>query len=450
MKNLKKKGFTIVELVIVIAVIAVLAAVLIPTFIHLTKKANESNDIQAVRNMNVYITSANISGEIKTPFDVFKIFEESGYEVENYKPLYQGRSFFYDVEKKCIVYVDDETDKILFPKEYEGESQGTNTWISIYDSVPVSSADKPEVYTKTNDKITATVTDGKEYAYVINEYNESADGTSLEIKVSGEMDLRGANISIEKTKGTVTITGENNAIIKNISSDKHFLVSSNNSSLKPAHYGAAALVVEAHHKIIIKDVIFDNLNINTPNVGNVGLLCGATRGENGCLEINNVTIQNSTVIGGRSVAALVGATPGGAGTIAVHLTGNLTLNNVKILTTQGRSALLVTTNSEKAFKIENNATINISSSTCRVYEDSRFDQTIVNEPTYNGQAATNPIVNLDGTTTGICYVHAIKNIEGDNEYSFYAHKDDVLVLQYGANAKRTAYMTVEELYANYK
>ena len=33
MKNLKKKGFTIVELVIVIAVIAVLAAVLIPTFV---------------------------------------------------------------------------------------------------------------------------------------------------------------------------------------------------------------------------------------------------------------------------------------------------------------------------------------------------------------------------------------------------------------------------------
>ncbi|MGM9683101.1 MAG: type IV pilin protein, partial [Eubacteriales bacterium] len=32
MKNTKKKGFTIVELVIVIAVIAILAAVLIPTF----------------------------------------------------------------------------------------------------------------------------------------------------------------------------------------------------------------------------------------------------------------------------------------------------------------------------------------------------------------------------------------------------------------------------------
>ena len=53
--KLKRKGFTIVELVIVIAVIAVLAAVLIPTFSNLIKKANESVDIQLVRNMNVIL-----------------------------------------------------------------------------------------------------------------------------------------------------------------------------------------------------------------------------------------------------------------------------------------------------------------------------------------------------------------------------------------------------------
>ena len=42
MKKLNKKGFTIVELVIVIAVIAILAAVLIPTFSGIIKKANQS------------------------------------------------------------------------------------------------------------------------------------------------------------------------------------------------------------------------------------------------------------------------------------------------------------------------------------------------------------------------------------------------------------------------
>lgn len=42
MKKMNKKGFTIVELTIVIAVIAILAAVLIPTFSSVVKKANES------------------------------------------------------------------------------------------------------------------------------------------------------------------------------------------------------------------------------------------------------------------------------------------------------------------------------------------------------------------------------------------------------------------------
>ena len=46
MKRMNKKGFTIVELVIVIAVIAILAAVLIPTFSGVITKAQESAAIQ--------------------------------------------------------------------------------------------------------------------------------------------------------------------------------------------------------------------------------------------------------------------------------------------------------------------------------------------------------------------------------------------------------------------
>ena len=47
--KLNKKGFTIVELVIVIAVIAILAAVLIPTFSNVISKANESSVQQAAK-----------------------------------------------------------------------------------------------------------------------------------------------------------------------------------------------------------------------------------------------------------------------------------------------------------------------------------------------------------------------------------------------------------------
>ena len=50
MKKLNKKGFTIVELVIVIAVIAILAGVLIPTFATVVDKANKSKAMQEAKN----------------------------------------------------------------------------------------------------------------------------------------------------------------------------------------------------------------------------------------------------------------------------------------------------------------------------------------------------------------------------------------------------------------
>ena len=46
MKRNNKKGFTIVELVIVIAVIAILSAVLIPTFGNIIENANQSAAVQ--------------------------------------------------------------------------------------------------------------------------------------------------------------------------------------------------------------------------------------------------------------------------------------------------------------------------------------------------------------------------------------------------------------------
>ena len=56
-KTNTKKGFTIIELVIVIAVIGILAAVLIPTFSGVIEKANESAAMQAARNeYEVYLS----------------------------------------------------------------------------------------------------------------------------------------------------------------------------------------------------------------------------------------------------------------------------------------------------------------------------------------------------------------------------------------------------------
>ena len=50
MKKLNKKGFTIVELSIVIAVVAILSAVLIPTFSSIVNKAKDSSAVQEAKN----------------------------------------------------------------------------------------------------------------------------------------------------------------------------------------------------------------------------------------------------------------------------------------------------------------------------------------------------------------------------------------------------------------
>lgn len=51
MRKNNRKGFTIVELVIVIAVIAILAAVLIPTFASVSQNAKKSAALQEARNL---------------------------------------------------------------------------------------------------------------------------------------------------------------------------------------------------------------------------------------------------------------------------------------------------------------------------------------------------------------------------------------------------------------
>ena len=62
MRRNNKKGFTIVELVIVIAVIAILAGVLIPTFANVVSNAKESAALQEAKNMySEYVGTFNYS-----------------------------------------------------------------------------------------------------------------------------------------------------------------------------------------------------------------------------------------------------------------------------------------------------------------------------------------------------------------------------------------------------
>ena len=114
-KQNKKRGFTIVELTIVVSVIAILSAVLIPTFAGIIKRSKISSDEQAVRNMNTVI--ATIVEDDIDYNDIADALDEAGYNVLNkndaWNPLYKDFSAYWLKDKNAIVLVED--DKIVYP-----------------------------------------------------------------------------------------------------------------------------------------------------------------------------------------------------------------------------------------------------------------------------------------------------------------------------------------------
>ena len=105
MKRSTKKGFTIVELVIVIAIIAILAAVLIPTFASLIQKANVSKDTQLVRNLNTALVADN--AEHKTMQSALDAAAAFGYDVGKINASAMGNEILWDSENDVFCYLKD-------------------------------------------------------------------------------------------------------------------------------------------------------------------------------------------------------------------------------------------------------------------------------------------------------------------------------------------------------
>ena len=133
-----KKGFTIIELVIVIAVIGILAAVLIPTFVNLTNKANEAADNALVNNLNKALKMEEQEpGHQKAPTleGAIKDLEDQGYLLEN----------LASKSGKDLLWSQSENQFLL---NTEGKS-GKDYW-KIVDAVPAKADQKYSYYAGKN------------------------------------------------------------------------------------------------------------------------------------------------------------------------------------------------------------------------------------------------------------------------------------------------------------
>ena len=66
MKKLNKKGFTLAELLIVVAIIAVLVAIAIPVFSGQLEKAREATDAANIRAEYAELMTSVVTGDYKT------------------------------------------------------------------------------------------------------------------------------------------------------------------------------------------------------------------------------------------------------------------------------------------------------------------------------------------------------------------------------------------------
>ncbi len=376
MKRSTKKGFTIVELVIVIAIIAILAAVLIPTFASLIQKANTSADIQACREMNTFLAVNEVTGN-KDITDVYAALKAGGMTAKDYRPLVSDRYFFWDSKLNRVLYTDKDN-KVLYPDEYKDvtsksdDTTNGNQWFSLSGKIDTSKAkfQTPANAPQDNDtyeaKSAADLVKIAEYfmQYTTNELNDK----NITINITADMNLNGADVCfVDKNNSgnapKVTINGNNHTITGLYISDNHSGFGTSSDGSESTNYGAAMFGW-------VKDLTVKDLTIDSAVVGTYEKSQGAIFASHvsGDVEISNVKIKNSTVYGDNKTGLLFGYVTKDNYNVKIN---NVTVENSNVYSKGGECGLLfgvVTGSSDNHTSLENssitlsNITVNDNSS----------------------------------------------------------------------------------------
>ena len=216
-----KKGFTIVELVIVIAIIAILAAVLIPTFASLVKKANVSADTQLVRNLNmaVEIEKASSSAKHSTMHEALMTAQAAGYDVDTIVAK-SGYNIAWDSANDRFVLVDKDAKKYIYPTS---------------ENTAENSISNPADYFLFCDDATNISEDNSGFSYYLSKNAKLPENGVVAVKA-------GFDAGENKNLKEVTYDGNATKVIFNLNGGK-LTVTDTNASNQQYFYGFAAEAV---------------------------------------------------------------------------------------------------------------------------------------------------------------------------------------------------------------
>ena len=317
---MKKKGFTLVELLVVIAIIAILAVVSVVGYTTFITKANLSADQQAVAQMNTMLEALDVTNEPQDIKALYEYLNQTGMTAEDYKPLSKDHIFVWDKELNRVLLVKD--NKVVYPEEY-AEIANPNNWFNLKaDEITLG-----EAPTVTNGAVSlGSASD------LITTFKNVADIKTMTL--SGDVNLMGANAFIPKVNSDLTIDGNNKTVYN--------LVSTEYATIGKAYKGDASAQNQAYasgfvgevkkgETLTIKNVVFDGLTIGDYETGSVGIIVGNLMGE---LVLENVTIRNCTVYGQNKVGIIAGYLQQDGAKVTLK---NVKIENCTVNTSEGEA-----------------------------------------------------------------------------------------------------------------
>lgn len=139
MKKRLRKGFTLVELVVVIAVVAILATVSVGAYFGITETANRSADEQMVVQMNKMLEIYEIiTGKVKNVNNARQIIESNG--MKDYLPRSEDNVFYWtENDSRVIIY--NKKENVVYPNwaetRYAGVVDPKSNWYNLNDTLTI-------------------------------------------------------------------------------------------------------------------------------------------------------------------------------------------------------------------------------------------------------------------------------------------------------------------------